>query len=604
MLSIGYNNAWMFRSLVGSRSIRKTFKTPSRFFQSTAEYMDWQQRMISSRLTLDDINADINPTHPTQPTHSSNHGEKETRRWLVPVPVKTAAPFLYSVSPISDRLLLYEHKNIGDETQQRDNDSKKDDPKRSPYDSMLECIYPLSESRYNDQADVENKEDNHQYQHTNRNNTMNKNDLDILRASVSDLGSWSSFRLAKFYSDVDALTADVAYRHASKTNQNGSTRSDVDCPKEDEQGLAFVTAGHYHSRKINRTDLTNDIILRCYPTNTGSSSMEIRTDAIQINEFGKECLINVCFTSMVAVDQTSLRPIKNVIPPLVPFHKDKSEAQKRQTMRSKMAKEHATIRKERFATTMQLRHGPSSAPPTQQEMTDIHSLHQQVISEQQNQKNLGQGVPSVASCLPHVHQHTYRSSVVVYPERRNVHGKLFGGFVMDQSHSLAQYAADFYLNHDLSSSNSSSMCNNINGDKNDTMRLKATEARRAVPLGMDEAIFLQPISIGDHVTFTARVVHSTSKTCRVLVIVEVRDPSDRHALPMRSNRVSYLFGTDMNIDFDSNREPNSALNPRGFPEEIVPDRYNEILMHVDAKRRSNVEGPSDSEVEMILSDGN
>jgi len=245
---------------------------------------------------------------------------------------------------------------------------------------------------------------------------------------------------------------------------------------------------------------------------------------------------------------------------------------------------------------MQLRHGSSSAPPTQQEMGDIHSLHQQVISEQQNQKNLGKGVSSfVTPCLPHVHQHTYRSSVIVYPERRNVHGKLFGGFVMEQSHSLAQYAANFYLNHYHSSSKNSLPNNAAYHEKHHT------RAPGAIPLGMDEAIFLQPISIGDHVTFTARVVHSTSKTCRVLVIVEVRDPSDRHALPMRSNRVSYLFGTDTGIDTDSEHDPKS-MYPSGFPQRIVPNKYNEILMHVDAKRRSNVEGPMDTEVEIILSD--
>jgi len=35
---------------------------------------------------------------------------------------------------------------------------------------------------------------------------------------------------------------------------------------------------------------------------------------------------------------------------------------------------------------------------------------------------------------------------------------------------------------------------------------------------------------------------------------------------------------------------------------IVPDGYNEILMHVDAKRRMDVEGPLDEEVERILSE--
>lgn len=202
-----------------------------------------------------------------------------------------------------------------------------------------------------------------------------------------------------------------------------------------------------------------------------------------------------------------------------------------------------------------------------------------------------------ARALPHVHQHTYRSSVVVYPEKRNVHGKLFGGFVMEQGHILAQYAADFYLDH--------SQPKNKNNKKNSTTNHNHSSSKpngkqgdrdRAIPLGLDEAIFLQPIGIGDHVTFTARVVHSTPRTCRIVVIVEVRDPADRHSAPLRSNRLSFLFG--------GSGFPNSGVN--GESESggggIVPDGYNEILMHVDAKRRMDVEGPLDEEVERILSE--
>ena len=94
---------------------------------------------------------------------------------------------------------------------------------------------------------------------------------------------------------------------------------------------------------------------------------------------------------------------------------------------------------------------------------------------------------------------------------------------MEQGHILAQYAADFFNNHYFKNK-----CH--------------TSAARAIPLGLDEATFLQPVSIGDHVTFIARVVHSTRRTCRVVVTVEVRDPCDRDSIPKRSNRITFLFG--------------------------------------------------------------
>ena len=537
---------------------------------------------------------------------------------LTQVNAKTAAPFLYSVSPISDRLLLYANHETANT-----NTSSSSSSGKSPSSSMLECIYPLSESRYtnhnhNHKHNHQNDQDDDQHGSSTSETILDKKAdasyLDILRASVSD-PTLSSFRLAKFYSDVDALTADVAYRHAASNSNSDSDTTTKNNNNNNNNNIAFVTAGHYHSRKIHQTDISNDIILRCYPTHTGGASMEIRTDALQRDEQGKEILVNVCFTSMVAVDPDTLRPVKNVIPKLIYSNSNSDsdsnsssggEEESRQRIRTEMAQQHGQIRKERFATSMQLRHGPSSSPPTQQEMTDIHALHQRVIMNPHPDTNGSSinGNGSIngadARALPHVHQHTYRSSVVVYPEKRNVHGKLFGGFVMEQGHILAQYAADFYLDH--------SQPKNKNNKKNSTTNHNHSSSKpngkqgdrdRAIPLGLDEAIFLQPIGIGDHVTFTARVVHSTPRTCRIVVIVEVRDPADRHSAPLRSNRLSFLFG--------GSGFPNSGVSGVNGESEsggggIVPDGYNEILMHVDAKRRMDVEGPLDEEVERILSE--
>jgi len=534
-----------------------------RCFQSRADYEQWTHRMKTSRMI----------------TSSPR---------LTQVNAKTAAPFLYSVSPISDRLLLYSYAAHEEEDKNDENDSTSTTTSgKSPFSSMLECIYPLSESRYSNHHGYSSSE-------TIMDKKTDASDLDILRASVSD-PTLSSFRLAKFYSDVDALTADVAYRHTAASSHSDSTTSNI----------AFVTAGHYHSRKIHQTDITNDLILRCYPTHTGTASMEIRTDALQRDANGNEILVNVCFTSMVAVDKDTLRPVKGTIPKLIFRNHEKNannddaahgsdsnsdgkytssgQEESRQQIRTEMAQQHGQIRKERFATSMQLRHGPSSSPPTQQEMTDIHALHQQVIMNQYHTATSSSSTSTNA--LPHVHEHTYRSSVVIYPEKRNVHGKLFGGFVMEQGHILAQYAADFYLDHSLHHADSDIDSKSDNHSSSKTNSNEKQQADRAIPLGLDEAIFLQPISIGDHVTFTARVVHSTPRACRIVVIVEVRDPANRNSAPLRSNRLSFLFGGS------------------GFPNHgIVPDGYDEILMHVDAKRRMGVEGPLDEEVERILLD--
>ncbi|KAL3915166.1 MAG: hypothetical protein SGILL_005776, partial [Bacillariaceae sp.] len=398
--------------------------------------------------------------------------------------LKEGAPFLDSVSPMADHLVLEALPWT-------------DALPKSPRDSMLQCTYPLS------------------------------TDL-LLRNSVTDLTNWSSFRLGKFYETVDALTADVAYRHCSHFDGNDDT--DI--------GLVLVTGGHYNSRKFCRTNIDNDAILRSYLTSTGTSSMEIRTDAIQIDDdTGKEILVNVCHTVMVALDAKSGKPLSRV-GRSVPSLTIQNEGDKR---RLELAQIHNNIRKDRGASTMQLR-SPVSNPPTAEEMETLHQQHRQ------RRLNPNEEHPCVKDF-------TFRSSTVIFPENRNVHGKLFGGYIMEEAQSLAQYAAAFL-----------------------------SKGKPVFPIGIDEAVFLQPIAIGDTVTFTARVVHCTTHTCRVLVQVEVRDPTNRDSDPVRSNRLMFIFGGS------------------NFPPSILPESYPEIIMSIDARRRHRIEGPTEEFVELVINE--
>lgn len=234
---------------------------------------------------------------------------------------KSEAPFLFSVDQFAPHLKL--QTAAGDVLPS------------SPQASLINVIYPLPED-------------------------------DALRIAVSDLCSWSSFRLDKFYEAVDALTADVAYRHTDGMNK----------------GLALVTAGHYHSRKMLPTSLDADLTLRCYMTAVGSASLEVRTDAIQCDpKTGEERLLNVCHTTMVALDGETMRPAKDAVPAL---SADPTADAAGQHARTKLAALHSTLRKRAASFSMQLR-APMSRPPTSEEMMAIHSLHQHAIQVQEAQ---------------------------------------------------------------------------------------------------------------------------------------------------------------------------------------------------------------------------
>ena len=116
--------------------------------------------------------------------------------------------------------------------------------------------------------------------------------------------SWArTFRLARFYEALDALTADVAYTYTDGLDK----------------GLVLVTGGHYHSLKLRRTMPTADVTLRSYVTSAGGgASMEVRTDLVQTDPAtGEEVLIQCCHTAMVALDKESRRPAKDAVPTLV-----------------------------------------------------------------------------------------------------------------------------------------------------------------------------------------------------------------------------------------------------------------------------------------------
>lgn len=377
---------------------------------------------------------------------------------------KIVAPFLCDVNPLAEQRLQFRRLASA--------------KRGTPSFAMVQATWPLSSDK-------------------------------LLERDVSIENDWSAFRLSKFYEALDALTADSAYLHT-----NGH-----------EQGISLVTAGHYFSRKLARTQPNTDVTLRCYPTAVGNSSLEIRTDAIQ-----NDTLINYCHTIMVCVDSQTLRPLKGRIPPLV--QDDNENDDPHQAERYQLAQKHAAIRKQRSQTSVSLYSRNLTHPPDDQEMRQIHAKHQSATQQQ-------------SELYTPVSTHTHEISLVVFPEQRNVHGKTFGGFVVAQAFDFAYMAAVTFL-----------------------------KGQPFASLGIDEATFLQPVGIGDLVHFRCRVVHSDPETgvFRVSVNVDVLDKSCPTKRPNRTNHLRFVFG-----------------GHPAHVQSLLPVSYTEILGYVNAARRNAVE---------------
>ena len=85
-------------------------------------------------------------------------------------------------------------------------------------------------------------------------------------------------------------------------------------------------------------------------------------------------------------------------------------------------------------------------------MAQVHELHRAVAlraerpqEERRRDDDLLQGGGGRARGPDTMARHTHTSCFVAFPEQRNVHGKLFGGWVTGTAFDIAYYAARFFV---------------------------------------------------------------------------------------------------------------------------------------------------------------
>eukprot|EP00467_Chlorarachnion_reptans_P006133 CAMPEP_0114536474 /NCGR_PEP_ID=MMETSP0109-20121206/29028_1 /TAXON_ID=29199 /ORGANISM="Chlorarachnion reptans, Strain CCCM449" /LENGTH=271 /DNA_ID=CAMNT_0001720227 /DNA_START=1 /DNA_END=816 /DNA_ORIENTATION=- len=262
---------------------------------------------------------------------------------------------------------------------------------------------------------------------------------------------------------------------------------------------------------------------------------------------------------MVALDFQTNRPT-----PVPPLNPDPEDAQGEKQRRNLAMWNKARL-KHRRETSMLLRER-MSIPPTPEEMRGVHELHR--IAAQAWEEGNSRQVELVNSRqVELVRTHTHSVCQTIFPEGRNVHGALFGGYIMHEGFDIAHFAAKYFMGGD------------------------------PIAIGLDEAVFVQPVAVGDMLKFTARVVHVACRVVRVNVVVEVLHPDafgpgrvadalntnfDGRVVGKRSNRMMFLF-----------LHSKKGETTDGCLPQVVPDSYKEILMHVDALRRQKEEGPTE-----------
>jgi acyl-coenzyme A thioesterase 9 len=243
---------------------------------------------------------------------------------------------------------------------------------------------------------------------------------------------WGQMRFGKMMEDIDALAGNIAFLHVHDTEQ------------------LIVTASVDRIRLRQRPHVETDQHLSGQVTWTGRSSMEIRM-LCHDDSNDREWL--EAFVTFVTLDPVTKKAVP--IPPLLP-----QNAEERALFDAGGAR--ASLRKKRRQ---------QSSGSNDQVDRLAQSLLQQaapLIS-----------MPSLAD--PHsilMSQTALQNALVAQPQVRNLHNRIFGGYLVRRAFELA--FANAYL----------------------------FGGQRPVFLEVDEVSFTKPVDVGDLLVFNSRVVYT------------------------------------------------------------------------------------------------
>ncbi|KAH6564237.1 hypothetical protein BASA50_007370 [Batrachochytrium salamandrivorans] len=348
-----------------------------------------------------------------------------------------------------------------------------------------------------------------------------KSDPIVLEEYVNTNGT---IRIGKILEDLDALAAAIAFLH-------------VDSAKLD--SLTVVTASVDRIDMLRSIPPNMDVKMSGFVTYVGSSSMEVSITmetspdrapapgtegygydaAVSFNQSSSEKILCAKFI-MVALDPITGKSAK--VGQLI-LENDQDRH------RFMMGAEHKLAKKETNNIAL------SKVPPKFDEMLLIHDLHREHL------KYLERGTTVKApDNVIWMKDAVQESLTVCMPQDRNLHGKIFGGYLMRLAYELA-YANSLIMAQS---------------------RLKF--------IALDDITFRLPVNIGSLLALRSQVVYSPgspSKIFQVMVVADVIEP-----LTHKGRRTSNIF----HFTFAA---PDSASVPR-----VIPETYEESMKYIEGRR--------------------
>jgi len=356
-------------------------------------------------------------------------------------------------------------------------------------------------------------------------------DLNLRQQFVN---KWGMLRVGKLLEELDAFAGNIAYKFIE--DENG-----VAAP------IAIVTASFDRLDLLQRPlNAQVDLELRGMVTYAGASSMNIDIDLVRADTGTP--LIQAAST-FVARDRKTNKAV--AVPKLKPTTENESRLYE--------AGKIATESRKRARQASLLRH-----PPTPEELALVHSL---VVEYQgfmrEGAHGTGLQLSKNNSVFPEETQ--LSTTILTMPQHKNLHGKVFGGFLMRQAFEIA-FATGWKLTGDLPRF-----------------------------LAMDDVSFLAPVETGALLTFDARCTYAQgppSNVYSVSVAAKMSVPDRLSAALHHGSVDSKIVQQQLNLPPSSQHQLTNTFNFVFYGDEansvprVYPKAYADAMAYIEAHRRT------------------
>ncbi|KAG2205628.1 hypothetical protein INT46_003455 [Mucor plumbeus] len=364
-----------------------------------------------------------------------------------------------------------------------------------------------------------------QYEHVTVNKTMSDSYMEEFlpfKSSPSLLDEYvttgGKIRIGKILEDLDALAGAISYKHMD-TFAAGPP-------------MTVVTAS-VDRMELLMPNTVEDFKLSGHVAYVGKSSMEVfvkletmanyNPETVEASAFPPQDFIaeptsnTVLFAriTMVAVDSVTGKSVR--VNPLV----TRTDKEKKISEYAQDCKSHKRLVGESAL---------SKAPPTEDERLTLHDIYMNYSKESK---------AAAPESTVWMEDTKLQSVFLMQPQDRNIHNKVFGGYLMRRAYELAHATGSVYAKSPV----------NL--------------------LSLDEIIFKKPVPVGSLLNLSSQVIYAQGdphKSFQVSVTAEVTDPE--------------AGTTDLTNTFHFTLAAQDKPVPK-----ILPKTYAESILYLEGKRR-------------------